>query len=154
VGSFRIARCCFQRTALRGYLSTDGGSRAGEKRIYLYVPVVAQGLAKKKGAQFDSDVKKWYITELDTKYDFAQWQILYLSVPFQQKDKAKKLGARWDKDEKKWYIPTGVPEEFLTHWLVEGPWLAEGEVRWEQGGEGRRQPRAQPTLPVQQPLRL
>ncbi len=82
--------------------------------------------AKRLGARWDADAKKWYAPSADTPAaatfsrsaagtpaaaavgrSSAAAEVAgerhYLVVPFAEKEEAKRLGARWDAVAKKWY---------------------------------------------------
>ena len=88
--------------------------------IYLNVGFKDKDEAKKLGAKWDANAKKWYAINNDKEL-IERWGVkkpikniiennklvnkkIYLSyVFFQDKDDAKKLGAKWDNDKKSWY---------------------------------------------------
>jgi hypothetical protein len=94
-------------------------------RLYLEVAFAQKDEAKRLGARWDADAKKWYAPSADTPaaatfsrsaYTPAAGAVgrssaaaevagerVYLVVPFAEKEEAKRLGARWDAVAKKWY---------------------------------------------------
>ena len=74
--------------------------------------------AKKRGAQFDWKVKKWYTTK-EKLYIFAdlceplvESKRIYLEIPFEIKDEAKARGAKFDFKKKKWYTSAANKNKF------------------------------------------
>ena len=102
--------------------------------VYLEVPFCEKEEAKKLGAMWDVEFKKWYIFNGDINKELIlqKWKTcqkncvenkslfpgrlldkkiietithkVYLEVPFCEKEDAKKLGVKWDSEFKKWYI--------------------------------------------------
>ena len=107
-----------------------------EERIYLNCPFDEKDECKSLGGKWDSDEKKWYITDDMDREPFAQWfEILdavlednesgavtstektYLNCTFDDKDECKALGGKWDGDEKKWYVPAGQDTSPFKKWM-------------------------------------
>ncbi len=79
----------------------------GQHETYLNVPYKLRHEAKKYGAYWDDEAKKWAIRgpipdALKHMLPLENKKI-YLNIPYKDKDEAKKYGARWDRDETKWY---------------------------------------------------
>ena len=111
------------------------------ERTWLNVPYTARNTAKKLGARWDRDNKRWYapegvdlaplrpfLSEQQQERDMAvsgsvstverrAEKPTALHVPYEDKELAKKLGARWDRERKQWYAPTGTDLEPLSPWL-------------------------------------
>ena len=114
---------------------------ASTERTWLDVPYTSRNTAKKLGARWDRDNKRWYapegvdlaplrpfLPEQQQERDMAVGDSAssverraekptVLHVPYEDKELAKKLGARWDRDRKQWYAPTGTDLEPLSPWL-------------------------------------
>jgi DNA topoisomerase-3 len=96
-----------------------------EGRVYLYQCSFAEkDAAKRAGARWDSEEKKWYVPEdrFVLMEMFNPWRPkgrMYLNCPFSDKEKVKKLGAKWDMQVKKWYIfpSTSISEKDFAEWL-------------------------------------
>ncbi|MBN2752339.1 MAG: DUF1738 domain-containing protein, partial [Rhodospirillaceae bacterium] len=114
-------------------------------RVYLSVPFAERGAAKKAGAKFDSEAKRWFVPEGADPATFVQWaeQIeqaptvpdktakatepapskeplarTYLAVPYAEKDAAKAAGARFDSETKAWYVPEGANLASFSKWAA------------------------------------
>ena len=111
------------------------------ERTWLNVPYTARNTAKKLGARWDRDNKRWYapegvdlaplrpfLSEQQQERDMAvsgsvstverrAEKPTALHVPYEDKELAKKLGARWDRERKQWYAPVGTDLEPLSPWL-------------------------------------
>lgn len=98
------------------------------KEHYINIPYSLRMEAKKYGAQWDPEAKKWYVigpipeTLKQMMQDATQAQKpqkpsrIDLSVPYKEKDEAKKYGAKWDGNGKTWYYPGyNIPME-LEKW--------------------------------------
>ena len=107
-----------------------------EERIYLNCPFDDKDECKSLGGRWDSDVRKWYITDEMASEPFAQWmdgaeasgepskpqaeeegEKTYLNCPFDDKEECKALGGRWDGDAKKWYVPAGKDTAPFSKWM-------------------------------------
>ena len=108
-----------------------------DERIYLNCPFDDKDECKSLGGRWDSDVRKWYITDEMASEPFAQWmegadvspdaskpqaepdegEKTYLNCPFDDKEACKALGGRWDGDAKKWYVPAGKDTAPFSKWL-------------------------------------
>ncbi|MCT4533772.1 zincin-like metallopeptidase domain-containing protein [Halodesulfovibrio sp.] len=115
-----------------------------EAKIYLDVPYEQKHLAKKYGAKWDKEAKKWFAPEDADMNELNKWlpkeqaqdadlsvparsaekklaeTKTYLAVPFSEKNAAKKLGAKWDGRKKSWYAPEGTEMNALSRWLPKG----------------------------------
>lgn len=112
---------CFINNAFSTLCKRTDTSDKGFKEIFVYldVPYVDRGLAKSKGAMWNSDEKKWYITDdMANSSDFSTWMVTYLNVPFSEKDLAKSLGAKWDVSKKKWYITNEKDYNLFKEWML------------------------------------
>ena len=99
-----------------------------ENRLYLDVPFHEKNDAKKLGAKWDQDARKWYAPEPVSSQLVSTWGPgapprpkkrtvkLYLDVPFEDKDEAKLLGARWDRNAVKWYTQPNMNPILLRKW--------------------------------------
>jgi antirestriction protein ArdC/phage/plasmid primase-like uncharacterized protein len=115
-------------------------------RIYLDVPFDQRNAAKLMGAEWDREVKSWYVPADGDPLRFSQWlkspvqertaenaasvadsklsapeppkPRAYLAVPFAAKDEAKALGAKWDRREKSWYITPDQDPTAFAKWAV------------------------------------
>lgn len=104
------------------------------RRWYIAVPFEENEEAKKLGARWDREERKWYalnaqceltlrwplinmtpITELvGEDRNFSGFELRnYLDMPYAKKEEAKHHGARWDPLVKKWYAPKS--EKYLLH---------------------------------------
>lgn len=110
-----------------------------ELKIFLNCPFEDKDEAKSLGARWDSDEKKWYITDEMDGQPFVQWletsdpapkkaaaeepspegEKTYLNCPFEDKDECKALGGQWDGDAKKWYIPSGLDTKPFEKWIID-----------------------------------
>ncbi|KAJ1442985.1 hypothetical protein B484DRAFT_39027 [Ochromonadaceae sp. CCMP2298] len=99
-----------------GHLRTVRRLSTGTGRIYLDVPYGEKERAKSRGARWDAAAKRWYIRPRNSKYTFAQWQMLYLRVPDEQQQTVERLGARWDRAACQWYVTASTRDPFA-HWL-------------------------------------
>ena len=96
-----------------------------EARVYLYhCSFKEKDAAKKVGARWDGNEKKWYVPEdkLDQLELFNQWKPkgrMYLNCSFSDKERVKKLGAKWDGQCKKWFIfpSKNTSETDFEEWL-------------------------------------
>ena len=110
-----------------------------EQKIYLDCPYSEKDQVKKLGGLWDSEKRKWYITDDMDSQPFSKWlensqQTLnqpqennhvsenegvksYLNCPFDDKDECKALGGKWDSEEKKWYVPDNVDITPFKKWL-------------------------------------
>lgn len=116
-----------------------------DEKIYLNCPFDDKDECKALGGRWDSEVRKWYITDAMAGEPFAQWmeggeraavasspsspssgaqaeaeaegERTYLNCPFDDKDQCKALGGRWDNEAKKWYVPAGRDSAPFSKWL-------------------------------------
>ena len=108
-----------------------------DKKIYLNCPFDDKDVCKSLGGRWDSDARKWYITDAMASEPFSQWiggaeapaetgkpqaeaeegEKSYLNCPFDDKDACKALGGRWDGDAKKWYVPAGKDTAPFSKWM-------------------------------------
>lgn len=96
-----------------------------DSKVYLHQCSFAEkDAAKRAGARWDSEEKKWYVSEDRFMYLelFNQWKPkgrTYLNCPFSDKEKVKQLGAKWDMQVKKWYIDPSLnlSENVFSEWL-------------------------------------
>ena len=77
-------------------------------REYLEVPYREKDEAKKLGAKWAKERKKWYRKKdgrgtTSLKKELDKYKIVYLDIPFGEKEQAKELGARWCSNKKSWY---------------------------------------------------
>lgn len=104
-------------------------------KIWLAVPYREKNQAKKLGAQWDRETKRWYVlqTSPEVMDKFAAWlpkeaqsmasssevaeKKVWLAVPFDEKEQAKRLGARWDGKAKSWYVPEGTELGKVRRWI-------------------------------------
>lgn len=127
--------------AARDVVERDPSRETSPERTWLNVPYTARNTAKKLGARWDRDNKRWYapegvdlaplrpfLSEQQQERDMAvsgsvstverrAEKPTALHVPYEDKELAKKLGARWDRERKQWYAPTGIDLEPLSPWL-------------------------------------
>ena len=127
--------------AARDVVERDPSRETSPERTWLNVPYTSRNTAKKLGARWDRDNKRWYAPEgvdLAPLRPFLSEQQqerdmpasgsastverraekpTALHVPYEDKELAKKLGARWDRERKQWYAPTGTDLEPLSPWL-------------------------------------
>jgi len=93
------------------------------KEHVLNVPYELRHEAKKYGATWDQDIRKWVIRGdvPDALKDMLPMkdQKIYLNVPYKDKDEAKSYGARWDGVAKKWYYAGNNPPMELSKWSME-----------------------------------
>lgn len=87
-----------------------------EIREFLDINYLQKDEAKRRGAQFDWKMKKWYTTK-EKLHVFADLCALaakrvYLEIPYEMKDEAKARGAKFDFNKKKWYTNTSNKEKF------------------------------------------
>ncbi|MCB0321651.1 MAG: hypothetical protein KDD60_12055, partial [Bdellovibrionales bacterium] len=80
-------------------------------REYLEVPYREKEEAKKLGAKWAKEKKKWYRKKDgrgggSLKRELDKYKIVYLDIPFSEKERAKELGARWCPNKKSWYTFT------------------------------------------------
>lgn len=86
-------------------------------KVFLSTPFSEKDDAKKLGARFDGEHKKWYIPSTVEDIDpFKRWA-RFLNVPFAMKDEAKALGAKFDSTMKMWFIDAGVEIDPFSKWL-------------------------------------
>lgn len=111
----------------KAYKSDGDGEKY--KEHYLSIPYSLRNEAKKYGAQWDGDVKKWYVigpipeplklmiqASDNNNAKSPSDDKIYLNVPYKEKDQAKKYGAKWDSTAKSWYYPGyNIPME-LEKW--------------------------------------
>lgn len=108
-----------------------------DEKIYLNCPFDDKDACKSLGGRWDSDARKWYITNAMASEPFSQWiegaeapaetgkpqaeaeegEKSYLNCPFDDKDACKALGGRWDGDAKKWYVPAGKDTAPFSKWM-------------------------------------
>lgn len=106
-------------------------------KIWLAVPYREKNLAKKLGAQWDKETRRWYApqTSPEEMNKFAAWlpkeaqsmsssseiaeKKVWLAVPYDEKEQAKRLGARWDGKAKSWYVPEGTELGKVQRWIPE-----------------------------------
>ncbi|MDG1006692.1 MAG: DUF5710 domain-containing protein [Alphaproteobacteria bacterium] len=108
-----------------------------DEKIYLNCPFDDKDACKSLGGRWDSDARKWYITDAMASEPFAQWmegaeapaetgkpqaeteegEKTYLNCPFDDKDACKALGGRWDGDAKKWYVPAEKDTAPFSRWM-------------------------------------
>ncbi|MFA9394687.1 MAG: zincin-like metallopeptidase domain-containing protein [Halodesulfovibrio sp.] len=122
----------------------EKASQKPHPKTYLDVPYSQKHLAKKHGAKWDKEAKKWFAPEDANMKELNKWlpkeQVrdadlsvptrpaekkltetkTYLAVPFSEKGEAKKLGAKWDGRKKSWYAPEGTEMTGLSQWLPKG----------------------------------
>lgn len=127
--------------AARDVVERDPSKEASPERTWLNVPYTSRNTAKKLGARWDRDNKRWYapegvdlaplrpfLSEQQQERDMAASgsastverraeKPTALHVPYEDKELAKKLGARWDRERKQWYAPAGIDLEPLSPWL-------------------------------------
>lgn len=74
-----------------------------EKKIYLIISYDKRDIAKRYGAKFDSEKKRWYVMNNIAEI-LKPYKLVYLNnASYEQKDKVKELGAKWDNDARLWY---------------------------------------------------
>lgn len=127
--------------AARDVVERDPSRETSPERTWLNVPYTSRNTAKKLGARWDRDNKRWYapegvdlaplrpfLSEQQQERDMAASgsastverraeKPTALHVPYEDKELAKKLGARWDRERKQWYAPAGTDLEPLSPWL-------------------------------------
>ena len=127
--------------AARDVVERDPSRETSPERTWLNVPYTARNTAKKLGARWDRDNKRWYapegvdlaplrpfLSEQQQERDMAvsgsvstverrAEKPTALHVPYEDKELVKKLGARWDRERKQWYAPAGTDLEPLSPWL-------------------------------------
>ena len=127
--------------AARDVVERDPSRETSPERTWLNVPYTSRNTAKKLGARWDRDNKRWYapegvdlaplrpfLSEQQQERDMAvsgsastverrAEKPTALHVPYEDKELAKKLGARWDRERKQWYAPAGTDLEPLSPWL-------------------------------------
>lgn len=87
-------------------------------RLYLQVPFEKKDIVKEKGAKFDGEKKKWYLTaDLDPLSFRRYWG--FLECPYKDKDLAKSKGAKFDRLLKKWYVPSTRDFDDFSEWWPE-----------------------------------
>ena len=127
-------------SAERETAERDVPQEASLEKTWLNVPYTSRNTAKKLGARWDRDSKRWYapegvdlaplrpfLSEQQQERDMAvsdsstverrAEKPTALHVPYEDKELAKKLGARWDRERKQWYAPAGTDLEPLSPWL-------------------------------------
>ena len=87
----------------RRFCTNFKSSESKPKTIFLEVPYEQKEDAKSKGAKWNTELKKWYITSSDDIDLFKSWTRNYIDVPYNEKDEAKSLGALWCKENHMWY---------------------------------------------------
>jgi len=91
-----------------------------EGKRFLNVPFQDKDEVKRRGARWDAEAKKWYISQYTPIKDFEDWLLdpIFLDVPYDKKDAVKELGAKWDSVAKKWCILPSVANvaEFVS-WM-------------------------------------
>ena len=86
--------------------------------MFLDISYLKKDEAKKRGAQFDWKVKKWYTTKeklhifADLCEPLVESKRIYLEIPFEIKDEAKARGAKFDFKKKKWYTNAANKNKF------------------------------------------
>lgn len=119
----------------------DVPQETSSEKTWLNVPYTSRNTARKLGARWDRDNKRWYapegvdlaplrpfLSEQQQERDMAvsgsastverrAEKPTALHVPYEDKELAKKLGARWDRERKQWYAPAGTDLEPLSPWL-------------------------------------
>ena len=126
--------------AARDAVEPDPSRETSPEKTWLNVPYTSRNTAKKLGARWDRDSKRWYapegvdlaplrpfLSERQQERDMAvsgsstverrAEKPTALHVPYEDKELAKKLGARWDRERKQWYAPAGTDLEPLSPWL-------------------------------------
>ena len=100
---------------------------ASSGKIFIECSYQEKEAAKKKGAKWDFNAKKWYIPPKlwNDIQRFNKWRPngrIYLDCPYSDKDRAKRKGARWDRDVSKWYfVPSKTKRESdFQEWLGGG----------------------------------
>jgi len=85
-------------------------SRNRYEKIYLAVPFEEKNLAKKCGARWDREEKKWWVTEDDFE-KVVLWhrerRCLPIDCSFYEKDECRALGAQWNPSKRIWWIFAG-----------------------------------------------
>ena len=128
-------------SAARDAVEPEPSLEASPEKTWLNVPYMSRNTAKKLGARWDRDSKRWYapegvdlaplrpfLPEQQQERDMAvsgsastverrAEKPTALHVPYEDKELAKKLGARWDRERKQWYAPAGTDLEPLSPWL-------------------------------------
>lgn len=79
------------------------------ERVYLNIEYKQKEEAKKMGARWDAERKKWYATQdkidsTDLKKYVVEPKRVYYRLPFKFKEQAKELGGRWCQEERKWWF--------------------------------------------------
>eukprot|EP01035_Chromulina_nebulosa_P037787 gene37787-51009_t len=87
-----------------------------EIREFLDINYLQKDEAKRRGAQFDWKMKKWYTTK-EKLHVFADLcavatKRVYLEIPYEMKDEAKARGAKFDFNKKKWYTNASNKDKF------------------------------------------
>ena len=88
----------------------DEGPNRG--RVYLYVVYEHIGEAKRLGARYDPNRKRWYAPNAEPhllqRWGTQTWaqERQYINVPFCDNDEARSMGAKWDREARQWYDPT------------------------------------------------
>jgi hypothetical protein len=122
--------------------STDSdklGQRTASKKKplrYLTVPFIEKDEAKRLGAKWDPESKRWF-DPFPGNRNLDRWHCRkYLAVPFNEKEEAKSLGAKWDRTTKQWYDPSSESSA-LDRWRVNTTAILElkGEDRTYGGGD-------------------
>lgn len=92
------------------------------KPHYLNVPFEDKDEAKRLGARFDGDRRKWYFDQNSaSRQVFAKWasaDSVFLTVPLSDKDAVKQLGAEFDSIKRKWYFDSqAIDRALFARWI-------------------------------------
>ena len=79
--------------------------------IILEVPFEKKDDAKKLGAKWNMELKKWCCKK-DNNECIEKYEPVYLNVPYEDRAVVKSLGAKWNNERKEWYIPRFREREF------------------------------------------
>jgi hypothetical protein len=110
----------------------EAHARGADKPTILVIPFKDKEEACKRGAEWDSDQKTWFVPAgIDPKrLGLEQWvpgngrvsaRRTYLDVPASERSEARSAGASWDNERKAWFVPSGYDLRDVKRWMLEEP---------------------------------